>query len=199
MAQFPCPLCGGKMHIEVIHEGYEVPCPHCDGRFRVPRGAASSAAAAAASDERAAPEVPPEVPPLETPAEDAGTGSVPPALAVDAPPAVAAPTRAETAPTQRFAAPPRALPGQPGSGGQPDSRATLALVFGILGLVACNFFAPFAWYIGHQCREDARRRGQPPEGIATAGWIMGLIGTILFVLMLLVAVVAVVVSMAGRM
>ena len=45
MAKYPCPQCGGKMFIEAVHEGYEVPCPHCSTKFRVPKGAAAEAEA----------------------------------------------------------------------------------------------------------------------------------------------------------
>lgn len=54
MARYPCPLCGGKMFIEKVHEGYEVPCPHCLKRFRVPHGAAAEAEKAAAGGAAAA-------------------------------------------------------------------------------------------------------------------------------------------------
>ncbi len=91
-------------------------------------------------------------------------------------------------------------PGGPSgyAGPPPDQRqATTALVLGILGLAICGVLAPFAWSIGRSSlREiDASGGALGGRGKAQAGYIMGIIGTILLALaivggVLLVAVAA---------
>ena len=74
--------------------------------------------------------------------------------------------------------------------GQPQSASTqaiMSLVLGILSLVCCPLLAPIAWYIGSQ-EQKAIREGRAPaagEGIAKAGLILGIIGTIWMVLVML--------------
>jgi hypothetical protein len=68
-----------------------------------------------------------------------------------------------------------------------SSRATTSLILGILGFVCCQLCAPFAWYMGSQ-ETKAIKAGQSPaagQGLATAGMILGIIGTILLVFGLL--------------
>jgi mannose/fructose/N-acetylgalactosamine-specific phosphotransferase system component IIC len=72
-----------------------------------------------------------------------------------------------------------------------SSRAVTALVLGVLGIVCCAFCAPFAWYIGNQ-EVLAIRAGAAPaagEGWATAGKILGIIGSVLLLLSLIAAAV----------
>jgi hypothetical protein len=61
-------------------------------------------------------------------------------------------------------------------------RGTLILVFGIIGLVACMFFAPFAWIMGNHDLAEMRSGRMDPEGegLTNAGRICGIIGTVLF-------------------
>jgi len=62
-----------------------------------------------------------------------------------------------------------------------NNRATTALILGIVGIVCCAFCAPFAWWIGKQ-EVDAVRAGLSPganEGMAKAGMILGIVGTVL--------------------
>lgn len=62
-----------------------------------------------------------------------------------------------------------------------SSRATTALVLGIVSIVCCSLCGPFAWYIGKQ-EMDAIRAGTVAatnEGMAKAGMILGIVGTIL--------------------
>jgi len=192
MAQYPCPQCGEKMFIEAVHEGYEVPCPHCGDRFRVPRGAAAGVYGGV-----------PDAPAAEVPgvpdasgAEEAQTvdrtanpdfdsGS----LEVEAPgpsshAAVIVAEQTGPPPGSDDVVPPR--PAVRGVGGPPvngqDPQATLILVFGILGLVACQILAPVAWIMGHKGRERARARGVVPDSQVTIGWVLGIVGTILWVL-----------------
>ena len=76
---------------------------------------------------------------------------------------------------------------QPVSSGQPEkasSKATTALVLGILGIVCCGLCAPFAWFIGsgEMKQIKAGLSSQAGKGFAQAGMIMGIIGTILLIL-----------------
>jgi quinol-cytochrome oxidoreductase complex cytochrome b subunit len=68
-------------------------------------------------------------------------------------------------------------------------QATLAMVLGIIGLtgVMCYitfFVAPFAWWIGARSAKeiDAEPGRYSGHGEATAGKIMGIIGTVLLIL-----------------
>jgi hypothetical protein len=68
-----------------------------------------------------------------------------------------------------------------------SSQAITALVLGILGVICCGFLAPFAWYFG-QAELAAIREGRAPaagQGLAMAGKILGIIGTILLLFGLL--------------
>jgi hypothetical protein len=68
-----------------------------------------------------------------------------------------------------------------------SSRATTSLVLGILGIVCCQICAPIAWYMGNN-ELKAIRAGTAPaagEGMAKAGKITGIIGTILLILSLI--------------
>lgn len=60
-----------------------------------------------------------------------------------------------------------------------ESKALTAMIFGILGLVICIIFAPFAYLRGKQVNEQLRAMGEPDNGMATAGYWLGLIGSIL--------------------
>ena len=78
--------------------------------------------------------------------------------------------------------PPPAPPLAPTS--KASGRATTALVLGILGFVCCQLCAPFAWYIGKN-EVKAIKDGASPvagQGLAMAGMILGIIGTIFLVL-----------------
>ena len=78
-------------------------------------------------------------------------------------------------------------PQQPG-GYQPmpedHPRATTALVLGILGVVICNVLGPFAWKIGKNATTDIDASGGRlgGRGQAQAGYILGIIGTVLLVI-----------------
>ena len=56
------------------------------------------------------------------------------------------------------------------------------LVLGIVGLASCGLLAPVAWYLGAQELSQIRswRAPQAGSGLAWAGMIMGIIGTIPF-------------------
>ncbi|MGH9243189.1 MAG: DUF4190 domain-containing protein [Acidimicrobiales bacterium] len=84
--------------------------------------------------------------------------------------------------------PPYPQPGYPGyqmyGVPQDHPQATLALILGILGLVVCGVCAPFAWVIGRRAVNeiDASGGALGGRGSAQAGYIMGLIGSILLIL-----------------
>jgi len=62
-----------------------------------------------------------------------------------------------------------------------SNKGTIALVLGIVSIVCCAFVGPVAWILGKQ-ELNAIAAGQAPaagEGVAKAGMILGIIGTIL--------------------
>jgi hypothetical protein len=60
-------------------------------------------------------------------------------------------------------------------------QATTAMVLGILGLATCTVLSPFAWRIGKRAVSeiDASNGRLGGRGPAQAGYVMGLIGTIM--------------------
>jgi hypothetical protein len=64
----------------------------------------------------------------------------------------------------------------------PPPSATMPFLLGLLGIVACQILAPFAWISGNNYEAQCRSMGYQPEGLGTAGKIMGIIGTILMIL-----------------
>lgn len=68
-----------------------------------------------------------------------------------------------------------------------SGRATTSLILGILGIVCCQICAPIAWYLGNNELKAIRAGSSPAggEGIAKAGKITGIIGTILLILSLI--------------
>jgi len=75
----------------------------------------------------------------------------------------------------------------------------LALVFGILGLLVCGIFAPFAWVYGKRAEEavDASGGAYAGRDMATAGKILGIVGSVILALGLLIGVVVLIVLIAG--
>jgi hypothetical protein len=72
--------------------------------------------------------------------------------------------------------------GQAPMGYPPDHpRATTVLVLGILGLVVCGIIAPFAWVMGRStlAEIDSSRGALGGRGAANAGYILGIVGTVL--------------------
>lgn len=90
-------------------------------------------------------------------------------------------------------------PAAPGGYGQPrrnHPRSTTALVLGIVGLVCCSVAAPFAWVMGRNAvREiDAAPEQFDGRGAAQAGYILGIIGTVLLVVSVVVLAFAIAVG-----
>ena len=92
-------------------------------------------------------------------------------------------------------------PGYPMAYAPDHPKATTSLVLGILGIVICGIIAPFAWRMGKRtvAEIDASQGQLGGRGSAQAGYILGLIGTILLGLGLLFAVGAVVLGVLGAM
>ncbi|HET6626974.1 MAG TPA: hypothetical protein VFG63_11355 [Nocardioidaceae bacterium] len=69
-------------------------------------------------------------------------------------------------------------------------KATTVLVLGILGLVVCGVIAPFAWSMGKKTLDeiDASQGTLGGRGAANAGYILGIVGTILLGLAVLMFV-----------
>lgn len=67
------------------------------------------------------------------------------------------------------------------------SNAVTALVLGILGIVLCPLLGPIAWVLGRKGEQeiDAAGGAVGGRGLATAGKILGIVGTVFIVLLLL--------------
>lgn len=84
-------------------------------------------------------------------------------------------------------------------------RATTVLVLGILGIVFCQICAPIAWVMGKNDLESMRNGQMDPEGegMTKAGYICGIVGSILLILQVLlvifyICIVAIVVANDGK-
>jgi uncharacterized membrane protein YjgN (DUF898 family) len=78
-------------------------------------------------------------------------------------------------------------------GPPPDHpQATTAMVLGILAVALCQILGPFAWVMGHRAlREiDASQGRIGGRSKAQAGYILGIVATVLLVLGALLFVVA---------
>ena len=76
------------------------------------------------------------------------------------------------------------------------SNAVIALVLGILGIVLCPLLGPVAWVLGRKGEQEIDSSGGAVggRGLATAGKVLGIVGT---VLILFVAVALLVLVAAG--
>lgn len=67
------------------------------------------------------------------------------------------------------------------------NRATTSLILGIVGLVCCPIAGPFALFIGKK-ELDAIKAGtglETDRGMATAGMVLGILGTVYLVIVVL--------------
>lgn len=64
------------------------------------------------------------------------------------------------------------------------SGAVASLVLGILGIIFCPLCAPIAWMLGRTAEReiDAAGGALGGRGLATAGKIIGIVGTVLLIL-----------------
>lgn len=69
-------------------------------------------------------------------------------------------------------------------------RATTSLVLGVLGIVACQVLGPVAWWMGKKTLDEIDASGGRYGGraAAQAGYVMGIVGTVLLTLALVVLV-----------
>ena len=63
-----------------------------------------------------------------------------------------------------------------------NSKATWALVTGILSIPCCQILGPVAIVLAQGARKDIAQTGQQGSGLATAGFVLGIIGTVLLVI-----------------
>jgi len=80
--------------------------------------------------------------------------------------------------------PPPPPPPAPPSSTSASNQAITALVLGILGVICCPLAGPVAWYLG-QVEGRVIKEGRAPvagEGLALAGKILGILGTIFLLL-----------------
>lgn len=77
------------------------------------------------------------------------------------------------------------------------SKAQMAMIFGILGFVICQLFAPFAFFMGKEVNERLRAMGESENGMATAGYWLGLIGSIILGLAILLIGITFLAGLAG--
>ena len=70
----------------------------------------------------------------------------------------------------------------------------MILVFGILGLMLCGIFGIFAWLFGKRDLDLIKRGLMDKEGeaLTKVGYILGIVGTILFLLQIMAVVLYVV-------
>lgn len=152
---------------------------------------------------------PPPQPPQDQPGawpQQPAEGAAPPAYPPAPPPGYPAPGPSPYA--AGYAAPPAGWTPQPGMPQFPTyvlpelPKATTALVLGIVA-VAGTFMcflpvllSPVAWILGAQARKQIRSAPQQwgGEGRATAGMVLGIIGTVLLVLALVAITLFVVVA-----
>ncbi len=79
----------------------------------------------------------------------------------------------------------------PPVGAQKADGAITSLVLGIVGVVVCQLCAPFAWSMGRKAERavDASGGTLGGRGEATAGKILGIIGTVFLILIIVLVIV----------
>lgn len=97
-----------------------------------------------------------------------------------------------------YGAPPPGGYGAPPPGGgygapQNHPRAMTSLILGILGVVCCSICAPFAWSVGKKAVNEIDASGGRlgGRGQAQAGYILGIIGTVLLILSLIFVIISI--------
>lgn len=78
-------------------------------------------------------------------------------------------------------------------------RGTLIFVLGLLSILGITILAPFAWVMGRRAlREiDVNRPAYSNRGLVMAGYVLGIIGTILLALFAVLFVVGVTLAVVG--
>lgn len=75
-----------------------------------------------------------------------------------------------------------------------NSKAGWALGLGIAGFVLCPLTGVAALILGRQAKEEIRRTGEDGEGMATAGFVLGIILCVLMAIGVLFVIAAVAVA-----
>lgn len=90
-------------------------------------------------------------------------------------------------------------PGYPGGPAREHPQATLAFVLGLLSVLGLTILGPFGWYYGRKViREiDTNPRSYTNRGLAMAGMVLGIIGTVFLILVFLLVVLLVVLAIVG--
>ena len=80
---------------------------------------------------------------------------------------------------------------EPGCVSARSSSATLALLLGIAGILVLPVLLSMpAWVVGGRARRESRALpGRPGYGMATTGWVLGILGTVFGFLLLTLVVV----------
>ena len=70
------------------------------------------------------------------------------------------------------------------------SAAVPAMVLGILGIILCPLFGPFAWFLGRKGEQEVDASGGAlgGRGLATAGKVLGMVGTFFIALGIVIGV-----------
>jgi len=69
------------------------------------------------------------------------------------------------------------------------SQATTIFVLGLLGVIMCQVLAPVAFFMGNKYKKQCDECGEPMDGMGKAGWILGIVGSVLLLLTLLFLIV----------
>ncbi|MEV6319764.1 DUF4190 domain-containing protein [Nocardia sp. NPDC051787] len=96
--------------------------------------------------------------------------------------------------------PPYGYPAYGAYGPPPDHpQATTILILGILSLVLCQIMGPFAWVMGKRALNEIDASGGAigGRGNVNAGYICGIIATVLLCLSLLIVLLFVVLGLIG--
>lgn len=83
-------------------------------------------------------------------------------------------------------------PGGYGAPPQDHPKATTALILGIVGLACCQILGPFAWMTGKKAVSEIDASGGRlgGRGKAQAGYILGIIATVILILWVLFLILA---------
>lgn len=86
--------------------------------------------------------------------------------------------------------PPGSYPQAPVQYAPDHPKATTVLILGILGVVLCQVLGPFAWVMGKRTMNeiDASQGRVGGRGAAQAGYVLGIVGTVLLGVTLLILV-----------
>jgi len=68
--------------------------------------------------------------------------------------------------------------------------AVTSLVLGILGILICGLLAPFAWNMGLKAERAAASGDYDGAGMATAGKVLGIVGTVFLAIAVVTVIVA---------